>query len=284
MRFAASVLLWLITTLALAVAIPAVWAQLHVVDPDGYAAMARGAAADPDLQSAMAAELSTRATALIAEHGGARYPVDNSEVHDAASAFTAGPAFPPLFAQANRAAHGWLFGDPGAGESGNQWAVDVAPMLNDDSIRPLLGRHNVTIPAKLTVPLTVSLPPTMREGRLSRLSTWGPWVSVGAAALCGVCALLTLAAARRRGKALSSLGVSALLVGAAGWAGLEVAGRYVDKALNRTTGDIRRVAEAMVGHAEADLHQWLNVTLLAGAGVVGLGVIVAMVGSLWKKS
>lgn len=284
MRFAASVLLWLITTLALAVTVPAAWTQLHVVDADGYAAMARDAAGDPALQSAMAGELTTRAMALAAAHGGGRYPVDGSEVHDAASAFTAGPAFPPLFAQANRAAHGWLFSDQGVGEDGDQWAVDVAPMLNDDSIRPLLSHHNVTVPAELTVPLTVSLPQSMRPGRLSRLSTWGPWVSVGAAALCGVCALLTLAAARRRGKALSSLGVSALLVGAAGWAGLEVAGRHIDKALNHTTGDIRRVAEVMVGHAEAGLHQWLNVTLLAGAALVGLGVLVAMLGGLFNKS
>lgn len=283
MRFAASVLLWLITTLALAVAVPAAWTQLHVVDAGGYAAMAREAASDPALQSAMAGELTTRAMALAAAHGGGGYPVDSSEVHDAASAFTAGPAFPPLFAQANRAAHGWLFSDQG-GEDGDQWAIDVAPMLNDDSIRPLLGHDNVTVPAKLTVPLTVSVPQSMRSGRLSRLSTWGPWVSVGAAALCGVCALLTLAAARRRGKALSSLGVSALLVGAARWAGLEVAGRYIDRALNHTTGDIRRVAEVMVGHAEAGLHQWLNVTLLAGAALVGLGVLVAMLGGLFNKS
>lgn len=284
MRFAASVLLWLITTLALAVAVPAAWTQLHVVDADGYAAMARGAAVDPALQSAMAAELTTRAMALAAAHGGDGGPLDSSAVHDAAGAFTAGPAFPPLFAEANRAAHGWLFGDEGAGENGNQWAVDVAPMLKDDSIRPLLSRYNVTVPAKLTVPLTVSVPQSMRPGRLSRLSTWGAWVSVGAATLCGVCALLTLAAARRRGKALSALGVSALLVGAAGWAGLEVAGRYIDKALNHTTGDIRRVAEAMIGHAEAGLHQWLNVTLLAGAALIGLGVLAAVLGALWKKS
>lgn len=283
MRFAASVLLWFTTTLALAVAVPAAWTQLHVVDGDGYATMARGAAGDPALQSAMAAELTTRAMALATAHGGGRYPVDSSEVHDAASAFTAGPAFPPLFAQANRAAHGWLFGEPVIGENGDQWAVDVAPMLRDDSIQPLLSRYNVTVPAKLTVPLTVSVPHSVSQGRLSRLSTWGPWVSVGAVALCGVCALLTLAAARRRGKALSSLGVSALLVGAAGWAGLEIAGRYVDRSLNHTTGDIRRIAEAMVGHAEAGLHQWLNVTLLAGAVLVGLGVLVAMLGALWKK-
>ena len=76
-------------------------------------------------------------------------------------------------------------------------------------------------------------------------------MSIGAAVVAGVCGLLTLAAARRRGKALTSLGVSALLVGAAGWAGIEVGGRYVNDALNRTTGDIRRIADVMVGHAEA---------------------------------
>lgn len=274
-----TVLVWLITTLALAAAIPAAWAQLHVVDADGYAALARHAAADPALQSAMAAELTTRAMALAAEHGGARYRIDGAELHEAASAFTAGPAFPPLFAQANRAAHDGLFGDPGA--DGNQWSVDVAPMLNDPSIRTLLSSRNVTVPAKLTVPLAIS--GNRWQGRLSRLSTWGPWVSSGAAALCGVGALLTLAAARRRGKALSALGVSALLVGAGGWAGIEVAGRYLNAALNRTTGNVRRLAEVMVDHAEAGVHQWLNATLLAGAGLVVLGVIVAVLGGLAKR-
>ena len=124
---------------------------------------------------------------------------------------------------------------------------------------------------------------SLRQGQLSRLAAWGPWVSIGAAALSGFCGLLTLAAARRRGKALTSLGVSALLVGAAGWAGIEVGGRYINDALNRTTGDIRRIADVMVGHAEASLHQWLNLTLVAGVALVGFGVLVAIVGSLLKK-
>lgn len=38
----------------------------------------------------------------------------------------------------------------------------------------------------------------------------------------------------------------------------------------------------MVGYAESGLHQWLDVTLLAGAALVGLGVVVAIVGSLVK--
>jgi predicted lipoprotein with Yx(FWY)xxD motif len=278
--------LWLATTVALAVAVPAAWVQANVVDADGYAAMAQQAAGDPALQSAVAAELTTRAMALIAAHGGGRYPVDSSQVHDAATTFTAGRAFPPLFAQTNRAAHDWLFTDPRPGQNGNQWVVDVAPMLKDASIQQILSSYNVKVPANLAVPLTVSVPSMsepLRQGELSRLSTWGPRVSIGAAALSGFLALLTLVAARRRGKALTSLGVSALLVGAAGWAGIEVGARYTNDALNRTTGNIRQIADVMVGHAEAGLHQWLNLTLVTGAALVVFGVIVAVLGGLLGK-
>jgi hypothetical protein len=124
----------------------------------------------------------------------------------------------------------------------------------------------------------------VRQGQLSRLAKWGPWVSIGAAALSGLFALLTLAAARSRGRALASLGVSALLVGAAGWAGIEIGGRYVNDGLNRTTGDIRRIAEVMVGHAEAGAREWLNLTLIGGAVLVGFGVLVAIIVGLRKKS
>jgi hypothetical protein len=283
-RFAAVVVLWLATTVALAVAVPAAWAQLNVVDEGGYAALAQRAAGDPALQSAMAGELTTRAMALIAAGGGGRYPVDSAEVHVVASAFTAGQGFPPLFAEANRAAHRWLFTDPRTGQNGNQWVIDVAPMLKDSSFQEVLSSHNVQVPANLTIPITVSMPESLRQGRLSRLATWGPSVSLGAVALSGLFALLTLAAARRRGQALTGLGVSALLIGAAGWAGIEAGGRYINDALNRTTGDIRRIAEVMVAHAETGLRQWLDVTLVAGAALVGLGVLVAIVGGLRKKA
>ncbi len=291
-RFAAAIfrlVLWLATTVALAVAITATWAQANIVDEDGYAALARKAAGDPALQSAVAAELTTRAMALINAHGGGRYPDDSSQVHDVAAAFTAGREFPPLFAEANRAAHGWLFSEPRSGQNGDQWVVDVAPMLKDGSFQQILSSYNVNVPANLTVPLTVLVPSgstgsqPLRQGQLSRVATWGPWASIGAIALSAVCALLTLVAARRRGKALTSLGISALLVGAAGWAGIEVGSRYIDEALNGTTGDIRRIAEVMVSHAEAGLREWLNLTLIAGAGVVAFGVLVAILGGLFKS-
>ncbi|KAA1248754.1 hypothetical protein F0Q45_18880 [Mycobacterium simiae] len=282
MRFAATVLFWLATTVALTVAVPAAWTQTNIIDEDGYAGLARSAAGDPVLQSAMASELTTRAMALIAERGGQRYAIDSSLVHDAATAFTASPSFPPLFAQANRIAYSWLFSEPQSDRNGDQWVVDVAPMLNDAALHQVLSSYQVKVPATLKVPLTVSAPQPVRQGQLRQLAVWGPWVSVGAVAVSVVCGLLTLFTARRRGKALTSLGVSALLVGAAGWAGIEVGGRYLNDALNRTTGDIRRIADAMVSNAEGSLHLWLTLTLIAGAALVALGVAVAALGSLFK--
>jgi hypothetical protein len=274
-RFAMTVVLWLATTAVLAVAIPAAWAQMNVVDVDGYAAMAQKAARDPVLQSAMASELATCATALIARRGHTDYSL---LVHDVASAYTASSSFPPQFAQANKVAHDWLFGD--TRQNADSWALDLVPMLDDTAFQQLLNNFNVQVPATATVPLTVDMPKTLRPGRLRPFATWGPWVSIGAAALSAIGAVLTLAAARRRGRAFTSLGVSALLVGASGWTAIEVSRRYVTDALNHTAGDIRQIAEVMVGRAEGSMHQWLNLTLAAGGVLVVFGVLVAMLGSL----
>jgi hypothetical protein len=265
---------------ALAVAVPTMWAQCNVVSEDGYAALATSAAKDPKLQSAMASELTTQITALAAENG---YNLNSDLVHGVAASYTGNSGFPGQFAQANRIAHRWMFtGEVQQGESTDQWLVDIAPMLIDPSFRATLGSLNIEVPETLTVPITV--PTTeLQPGKLRQLSTWGPWVSVGATILAGVFALFTLASARSKGKVLAALGVSALLVGAAGWAGLEVARRYVNDALNRTTGDIRQIADVMVNHAEDSLHHWLNLTLAAGGVLVVFGVVVSMLGGLRRR-
>ena len=73
------------------------------------------------------------------------------------------------------------------------------------------------------------------------------------------------------------------MVGAAGWAGLEVGRRYINDALNRTTGDIRQVADVMVNQAEVSLQVWLNLTLAAGGVLVVFGIIVSMLGGLRRN-
>lgn len=279
MRFAVTVLLWLFTTAALAVAAPAAWTQTHIVDVNGYTAMAQKAASDPALQAAVASELATRAMVLINQRG---YKVDSAQVHDVAAGYTAGPDFPPQFADANRLAHSWMFTGASARSEGGQWVIDLAGMLKDRAFASMLSTYNVQVPETLKVPVTVSTPKVLQPGILRPLVTWGPWVSIAAAVLTGIGALLTLAVARSRGRALAGLGISALLVGAAGWAAIELARRRIKDALNHTTGDIRRIADVMVGEVESSLHEWLDLTLAAGGVLVVLGVLAAVLGTLRK--
>jgi hypothetical protein len=265
-RFVVTVLLWLVTTIALAVAVPAAWAQKNLVDVDGYAAFAQSAARDPQLQDAMASALSTQLLVLAAERG---YHVNEGLVRGVANAYTASPSFPGQFAQANRVVHQWMFTNSARKSDGARWEADLGLMLADSSFQQMLNQLNIEVPTSVTVPVALTAD-GVRPGQLRPLATWGPWVSIGAAVLAGASALLTLASARQRGKALAALGVSALLVGAGGWAALEVARRYIDSALNRTTGDIRRIAE-------------LNLTLAAGGVLVVFGVIATMIGGLRKS-
>lgn len=280
MRFALTALLWLFTTVALAAAVPTAWTQTHIIDVNGYTAMARTAAGDPALQTAVASQLATRAMVLITQRG---YHVDSAQVHDVAVGYTAGPDFPPQFADANRLVHSWLFTGAHAQTDGDQWVIDLAGMLNDSAFAPLLATYHVRVPETVRVPVAVSTPKMLQPGKLRPLASWGPWASIGAAVLAGICALLTLAVARSRGRALAGLGVSALLVGAAGWAAIEMARRRVNDTLNDTTGDIRRITDVMVGQAESSLHHWLDLTLAAGGALVLLGVLAAALGSLWKS-
>jgi hypothetical protein len=282
-RFIAALLFWLVTTVLLAVAVPASWVQQNVVSEDGYAALAAKAATNPELQEAMASELSTQITQLAADSG---YALANTElVRGVTSAYTANAGFPGQFGQANRIAHRWMFTDSVEHDQtdDDRWLVDIAPMLSDDSLRQTLGNLNLDVPETLTVPITVPESSSLRPGQLKTLSTWGPWASIGACVLTGIFALLTLAAARTRGKALAALGVSALLVGAAGWAGLEVARRHINDALNTTTGDIRTVADVMVNTAEASLHHWLNLTLAVGGVLAVFGILVSVLGGLRRS-
>jgi hypothetical protein len=279
-RFALTALLWLCATIALAVAVPTVWTQAHVVDVNGYTAMARTAAGDKALQSAVAAELATKATVLINQHGG---HVDSEQVHAVAAGYTAGPDFPAQFADANRLAHDWMFTGAHTQSEGDQWVVDLAGMLKDTAFAQLLASNNVQVPDTVRVPVTVSTPKVLQPGVLRPLATWGLWASIGVVVVTGVCALLTLAAARSRGRGLAGLGVSALLVGAGGWAAIELARYPLNDTLNNTTGGIRGIADVMVGQAETSLHDWLDLTMAAGGGLVLLGVLVAGLGSLRKS-
>lgn len=278
MRALLTALLWTVTTILLAAALPAVWAQQHLVNRAGYAALAQQAAADPSLQSAVATEL----TAQVGRLGAA---ADATVVGAIARSYTAGPSFPGQFARANAFAHRWLF--TGSVDSTvdpqGRWVIDLAPMLSDAAFAETLRDYGIAPPSSVPIPLTDNAPAALRPGSLSEVGFWGPWAAWGLAVLAFGAAALTLMAARSRGKALTALGVSALLVGGAGWAAIEFAQGRVQTILDGTSGNIRTVAEAMVDTAQESMHQWLNVTLVAGGGAVIVGVIVSMLTGLARS-
>ncbi len=275
MRFAATLLMWLVTTLLLAVALPTAWVQQHLVDEDGYAALTQKAAADPGLQSAMASELTTQVARLGTS-------VNTGTVSLVAATYVSSASFPGQFAQANRFAHRWLFTDAirSGVDSQGRWVIDIAPMLSDAAFKETLSDYNIKVPTSVPIPLTDNAPAVLRPGALRPAAVYGPWVSVGVAVLTGLFALFTLFVARSRSKMLVALGCSGLLVGAAGWAAIEFGRRRLNAVLDNSSGDIRRIAEVMVGTAENSMHQWLNIALVVGGGLVIIGVIVSLLASL----
>lgn len=279
MRFMATVLMWLVTTALLAVALPAAWAEFNLVDNDGYASLAQRAAADQGLQSAMAAELTTQISALSST-------VDPLVVSQIARGYVAGSAFPGQFAQANRYAHNWLFTDSirSSVDPQGRWVIDFAPMLADSSFQQTLSSYRVSVPSTMPIPLSERTSAALRPGVLKPIADWGPWLAIVVSSLAAASAVLTLIIAARKGKALAALGVCALLVGGAGWGAIELVRDRADEMLNTMPGNVREVAAVMVGTAERSMHQWLNITLIVGVGLVVIGVVVTLLAGLAKSN
>ena len=279
MRFVATLVLWLVTTAALAVAVPVTWAQHAVVNRSGYSSLATKAAAEPRLKAAMAGELATQLNSLATKAG---YSSSIDVLSAATTVYTGSSAFPGQFGTINGYAHDWLFTDTAARQdSSGRWVVDLSPMLSDSSLTSTLTGFGIKVPSKLEVPVTDSA--GLRPGQLRVATTWGPWAAAGICILAGVMAFLTLGAAKARGKALAALGISAMLIGAAGWAGIEIGRPHLADALNRTSGNMREVVDVMVDYAITDMHTWLNITLVVGAGLVAIGMLLAVLGGLIRK-
>ncbi|MCB0926209.1 MAG: hypothetical protein KDB50_16980 [Mycobacterium sp.] len=275
MRSLATVFLWLVATLLLAAALPAAWAQQNLVDRSGYTALMQRAATNPDLQAAAAIELTTQVGRLSAGS-------DAAVVGGIAKLYTAGSSFPDQFAQASSYAHRWLFTDRvgGSTDSQGRWVIDLAPMLSDAAFAQTLRDYNIGVPTTIPIPLTDNAPAAVRPGALRVVGMWAPWVAWGLVALCAASVLLMLITAGNRGKAIVGLGVSAVLVGAAGWAAIEIGQRPLNAALDNTSGNVRTMADVIVATAENSMHQWLNVTMIVGGGLVIVGVLVSLLAGL----
>lgn len=278
MRFLFAVLLWLLTTAALAVTIAGAWTQSRLVDENGYVALTAPAAADPRVQHVIAEELTTQIVSLGKKQGSR---VNETQVAELTASYTSGPQFRADFASVNRMAHQWLFTNTSAAQrdSRGSWQIDVAPMIKSLVPQGL----SIKAPETLTVSLTDDNLAGLTPGRLVPVARFGQlavWISFG---LTLILAGLTQLAVRSRAKGLAGLGISALLVGAAGWAGLEVGQRYLDRPLSRVTENLRDVADSLVTAAVSNAHHWLSLTMAAGGLVIAVGVVSGLVGGLLRR-
>ncbi|AMT72762.1 hypothetical protein [Mycobacteroides immunogenum] len=278
MRFLFAVLLWLLTTAALAVTITAAWTQSRIVDENGYVALTAPAAADPRVQQAIAEELTTEIVSLSKKQGSR---VNETQVAELTASYTSGPQFPADFASVNRMAHQWLFTNSSSAQRDSQggWQIDVAPMIKSVVPQGL----SVKAPETLKVSVTEDKLAGLTPGRLVPVARFGQlavWIAFG---LTLILAGLTQLAVRSRAKGLAGLGISALLVGAAGWAGLEIGRRYLERPLSRVTGDLREVADGVVTAAVSNAHHWLSLTMAVGGLVIVIGVVSGLVGGLLRR-
>jgi hypothetical protein len=178
-------------------------------------------------------------------------------------------------------AHQWLFTNSNSAQRDSQgsWQIDVAPMIKSLVPQGL----SIKAPETLKVSVTDDNLAGLTPGRLVPVARFGQlavWISFG---LTLVLAGLTQLAVRSRAKGLVGLGISALLVGTAGWAGLEIGRRYLDRPLNRVNDNLRDVADSLVTQAIGNAHHWLSLTMAAGGLVIVVGVVSGLVGGLLRR-
>ena len=193
MRFVAALFFWLVTTVALAVAVPAVWAQRT---SSTKTAMPRWPRRRPRIRgcSRRWRGADHADDDADADNG---YELNTDLVRGVAAAYTGEHGFPGQFGQANRMAHRWMFTDSvaRAGSTDGQWLIDLAPMLSDSSFRQTLGNFDVDVPHTLTVPITVSSTARTATGPAEAVGDVGAVGQRRRGVLTGMFALLTIAAA-----------------------------------------------------------------------------------------
>lgn len=277
MRFLFAVLLWLLSTAALAITVTAAWAQVKVVDENGYVALVAPAADDPNVQRAIADELTTQIVSIAKQQG---RRVTESSVADIVGPYTSGPQFRTDFESVNRTAHQWLFTNSGSAQRDSQgrWQLELAPMIKNIVPQGI----SIKAPDSVKVSLSDESFRGLTPGRLTPVSRFGAiavWVAAG---VTFILVGLTQLAVRNRSKGVAALGVSALIVGAAGWAGLEIGRARLDKPLGRLTTNVHQVADGLLNAAVGSAHTWLSLTMVAGGALILVGVAAAALGVLLR--
>lgn len=266
-------LLGLIAVLATVVAVPAVWADSHIVDQGQFTEMMAPLGRDQAVQDAMAVEIAQQVQRLMTEQGDSRPPM--RLVQPVAERFVRSDAFPPAFSTAVASIHTWLFVAPTAEQrlAGATVAeIDLAPMIRH--IVDTEADLEITVPARVTVDLSAAgnSRDLFRAGRLEPIAaavSRTSWIAPLVALVAGIGALLL---ARRRGFPLMLIGIGVAVGAGVTWLLCGVAPSMVVSAAGGADSMTAVIAGAATERVTGSLTPWV----LAEAAVAGALALVGL--------
>ena len=260
-----------------AVAVPAMWVDRNIVQEDGFVTLTAPLGKDPAFQR----RLATAAVSGIG-FGDQQLPGTLSSVvkpilEEAAQSMTSMPGYSEAWAETLRRSHRLSFADPAT------LPPDSAASLTLD-VAPLVGLVVKRISEASPLPLSLKAPDEVRidigqpgqRQLVERISAYAP---LGSAVAAGslIAFVLAFVAARRRWTVLAGTGLGGRGV-AGGWQlGSGAAGRAV---MGATSGnDVAEIFKReFVGASTANFGQWIVAALVAGAILLGAGMVFRVVG------
>lgn len=278
MRTFVSALAVLIGLALAAVAVPAMWVDRNIVQEDGFVALTAPLGNDSAFQQRLAA-----AAVNGIGFGGQQLPdalaaAVRPILDDAAQSLTAMPGYSDAWAETLRRSHRLSFADPRtlppAVDGATSLTLDVAPLVG-----LVVARVSAVSPVPLKAPdqVRIGIGQSNQRQLIERVSAYAPMgsaVAVGSA----IAFILAFVVARRKWAVLAGTGIGALVLAAMWKFGADAAGRLV-----LGTGNGNNVAEIFksefVAASTEGFGQWIVAALVAGAVLLGAGILFRVVGA-----
>ncbi|WP_019202107.1 hypothetical protein [Tsukamurella sp. 1534] len=279
MRSLTAFLLVLVAIGATFVAVPANWANRHVVDRAQFMQLMEPLGRDQGVQDAMAQEISQQVQRLLTEQGDARPPLD--AITPYVSSYTHGPQFPGAFTEAIGQVHTWLLVRPTAEQrlrGATTAEIDLAPMIRDVAAA---NNVKVDVPERVTIDLsgTGANRDLFRAGRYASVADGISTAAWAAPLIAVVSALLALLAAHRRGFMLFYLGLGVAVAAGVTWMLCVVAPSYVT-GRGGTGGLSPTVLDAAVAQVTQSLNPWIATEAAVGGALALIGLIFGGLGAV----
>ncbi|WP_066292991.1 hypothetical protein [Arthrobacter sp. B6] len=273
MRTFVSAVAVILGVLLSAVAVPAVWVDLNVVQEDGFVALSAPLGQDADFQERLAvAAVGTIDTSSVPDAlAGLVQPV----VEAAAGSLTGLPGYPAAWEETLRKSHRLNFADPASlpaeADSSASIRLDVAPLVAL-AAEELSRTAGLTLEAPEQALINVG-EPEQRQW-IERLSAYAPLgysLAIGA----GIAFVLALVAARRRWTVIFGVGLGGLLLAAFWTFGSQLAR---DTVLGTASGNevADMFKDEFVASASSSFQSWTTGTAVAGGVLLAAGLVIGM--------